>query len=66
MDSTTNTCRYCGGPVVRLPSCRWCGMVICTIGEAMDWLAGEGSTSDDYDDAGQASQPDQQHDQAPD
>ena len=42
MDGATNACRNCGCPVVRLPNCRWCGMVISTIGETMDWLAGEG------------------------
>ena len=64
-DSTTDVCRYCGGPVVRLPNCRWCGMVISTIGEAMDWLAGEGRTNHD-DDTGQAPQPAQHHDPAAD
>ena len=67
MDSTTNACRYCGGPVVRLPGCRWCGMVISTIGETMDWLAGEGRTNHDHDDdTGQAPQPSQHDHEAPD
>jgi len=60
MNGTTDACRYCGGPVVRLPNCRWCGMVISTIGEAMDWLAGEGRMNHD-DDSGQAPQPAQHH-----
>ena len=41
MSDTTDTCPYCGGPVVRLPACRWCGMVIATIGEAADRLSGD-------------------------
>ena len=61
MDGTTNACRCCGGPVVRLPNCRWCGMVISTIGETMDWLTGEGRTNHD-DDTGQAPQPAKHHD----
>ena len=63
MDGTTNACRYCGGPVVRLPNCRWCGMFISTIGEAMDWLSGEGRTNYEHDDDTiQAPQPAQHHD----
>ena len=41
---------------------RWCGMVIATIGETMDWLAGEGRMNHDDDDTGQAPQPAQHHD----
>ena len=41
MNETESACRYCGGPIVRLPECRWCGMVVATIGEAADWLWGD-------------------------
>ena len=41
MNEIANVCHHCGGPVVRLPECRWCGMVIATIGRAADRLWGE-------------------------
>lgn len=42
MTGTTSACRHCGGPVVGLPECRWCGITVATIGEAADRLWGEG------------------------